>query len=286
MRRSKKAAIRLILNAWRDRGWRDQDDAALAVVERLAERGRYEESLVDAVPRAFLDRNRTTRDDVKGELSRVLGEVEIDEGSAVAVEPNRLKIVFFAANPRDQVHLRLDEEAREVEKRLRATDHRDVIDFATKWAVRPGDLIEALNQERPQIIHFSGHGSQTDELAFQDDYGGTKIVTKEALAAMIHAFSDEVRLVLFNNCFSEAHAQEAAKHIEAAIGMNNSISDAAARIFAANFYAALGYGRSVQQAFEQAKASLVLESIPEERTPQLFTRSNVDPATLVLVEAQ
>lgn len=286
MRRSKKAAIRLILNAWRDRGWRDQDDAALAVVERLAERGRYEESLVDAVPRSFLDRNRTTRDDVKGELSRVLGEVEIDEGSAVAVEPNRLKIVFFAANPRDQVQLWLDEEAREVEKRLRATDHRDVIDFATKWAVRPGDLIEALNQERPQIIHFSGHGSQTDELAFQDDYGGTKIVTKEALAAMIHAFSDDVRLVLFNNCFSEAHAQEAAKHIEAAIGMNNSISDAAARIFAANFYAALGYGRSVQKAFEQAKASLMLENIPEEQTPQVFTRSNVDPATLVLVEAQ
>lgn len=286
MRRSKKAAIRLVLNAWRDRGWRDQEDAALAVVERLAERGRYDQSLADAVPRGFLDRNGTTRDDVKGELSRVLGQIEIDESSAVAVEPNRLKIVFFAANPRDQVQLRLDEEAREVEKRLRATDHRDVIDFATRWAVRPADLIEALNQERPQIIHLSGHGSQTEELAFQDDFGGTKIVTKEALAAMIHAFSDEVRLVLFNNCFSEAHAREAVKHIEAAIGMNDSISDDAARIFAANFYAALGYGRSVQNAFEQAKAALMLESIPEERTPQLFTRSNVDPSTLVLVEAQ
>jgi CHAT domain len=286
LRRSKKAAIRLVLNAWRDRGWRDQEDAALAVVERMAERGRYEQGLVDAVPRSFLDRNETTRDDVKSELSRALGEIEIDESSAIAVEPNRLKIVFFAANPRDQVQLRLDEEAREVEKRLRATDHRDVIDFATRWAVRPADLIEALNQERPQIIHFSGHGSRTEELAFQDDFGGTKIVTKEALAAMIHAFSDEVRLVLFNNCFSDTHAQEAVKHIEAAIGMNDSISDDAARIFAANFYAALGYGRSAQNAFEQARAALMLESIPEERTPQLFARSNVDPSTLVLVEAQ
>ncbi|MBA2740656.1 MAG: CHAT domain-containing protein [Actinobacteria bacterium] len=286
MKRSKKATIRLVLNAWRDRGWRDQEDAALAVVERLAERRRYDQSLVDAVPRGFLDRNGTTRDDVKDELSRVLGEIEIDESSAVAVEPNRLKIVFFAANPRDQVQLRLDEEAREVEQRLRATDHRDVIDFATRWAVRPADLIEALNQERPQIIHFSGHGSQTEALAFQDDFGGTKIVTKEALAGMIHTFSDEVRLVLFNNCFSEAHAQEAVKHIEAAIGMNDSISDNAARIFAANFYAALGYGRSVQNGFEQAKAALMLESIPEERTPQLFTRSNMDPSILVLVEAE
>ena len=169
---------------------------------------------------------------------------------------------------------------------MRATDHRDAIDFATRWAVRPGDLIEALNQERPQIIHFSGHGSQTEELAFlEDDFGCTKIVTKEALAVMIHAFSDEVRLVVFNNCFSEYDAQEAVKHIEAAIGMNDSISDDAARIFAANFYAALGYGRSAQNAFEQAKAALMLESIPENGRPSSSREELVDPHT-VLVETQ
>jgi hypothetical protein len=286
MKRSKKAAIRLVLNAWRDRGWRDVDDAALSVVERMAnEGGTYDDAIAAVVPRAFLDRNGVSRADVSKELSRALGDVELDESSTATVKPSRLKIVFFAANPLDQVQLRLDEEAREVERRLRMTNHRDVIDFATKWAVRPGDLVEALNQERPQIMHFSGHGSASEQLVFQDDFGGTKIVAKEALASLIMAFSDEVRLVVFNNCFSEGHAREAANHVEAAIGMSDAIGDEAARIFAANFYAALGYGRSVQIAFDQARAALMLEGIPEEKTPHLYVRGDIDAEQLILVGA-
>jgi hypothetical protein len=252
------------------------------VADRIEGLGRYDDSVVDAVPQVFLDQNGINRQDARDELRRVLAGVEIGEGASDG-EPRRLKIVFFAANPRDQVRLDLDEEARDIEERLRKTDHRDVIDFATKWAVRPSDLIEALNRERPQVIHFSGHGSDTDELVFQDDFGGTKIVSKEAIASTISTVSDEVRLVLFNNCFSENHAREATKYIEVAIGMNESISDDAARIFAVNFYAALGYGRSVKAAFDQARTALMLEGIDEDRTPELFAKTGVDPSTLILV---
>jgi hypothetical protein len=257
----------------------------LRAVERYAKLGAYEESVADALPRVFLDRNGIRRDDAVDELRRVLDDVELDDGATAAEQPRRLKIVFFAANPHDQVQLDVAEEAREVEERIRRTEHRDVIDFVTKWAVRPGDLIEALNQERPQIVHFSGHGSPSDELVFQDDFGATKIVSKEAIASVIRTVSDEVRLVLFNNCFSAGHAEAAAREIEAAIGMNSSISDEAARVFAANFYAALGYGRSVRTAFDQARASLMLEGVPGDRTPQLFTRGDVKESKLILVEA-
>jgi hypothetical protein len=283
VRRSRKAAIRLVLDAWRGRGWRDEAGAALAVIERLAALGGYDDTVADALPRAFLDRNGISFNEGAGELRRVLSHVQIDEGSTIDEEPKRLKIVFFAANPRDQVQLDLAQEAREVEERLRKTQHRDVIDFVTKWAVRPADLIEALNRERPQIIHFSGHGSDTDELLFQDDFGRTKAVPKGALAATIKTVSDEVRLILFNNCFSEEHAKEAVKHIEVSVGMTDSISDDAARMFAANFYASLGYGRSVNTAFDQARAALMLEGIPEDETPHLFARRDVDAASLVLV---
>jgi len=94
---------------------------------------------------------------------------------------------------------------------------------------------------------------------------------------------DNIRLVIFNACFSREQAEAVTQYIDAAIGMNTDIGDEAARVFSAQFYSALGFGRSVQNAFEQAKASLLLENIPEEDTPELFTRENVDPNELILV---
>ena len=54
-------------------------------------------------------------------------------------------------------------------------------------------------------------------------------------------------------------------------------------IFAAAFYRALGFGKSVQNAFVQARAALQLEGIPEEGTPQLFTKLGIDPDKVILV---
>lgn len=285
MTASTKAVIRLVLDAWRERGWQDAGGAALAIASEVMGHGGYTDAVIRVVPPEFLDRNGTTREEVLGELRRVLGGVSGTTMDAAHRSAPRLKILFFASNPLDQVNLRVDEEAREIQSRLRQTEHRDLVDFASEWAVRPSDLIEAINRERPQVVHFSGHGSRQGELLFQDPDAKTKLVTREALAAMIKTFSGEVRLVVFNNCFSQAYAEDAAKFVEAAVGMNDSISDDAARTFAANFYAALGYGRSIQTAFDQARASLLLEQIPEERTPQLFVHPGVEASGLCLVPA-
>lgn len=164
---SRRRAIRLLLSAWRERGWTDRENAALLVTNAMSESGgSYSEDLVDAIPRGFLDRNRVSRAHVALELERVLGSLEID-ASEVADDPDRLRIVFFASSPTNSVPLRLDEEAREIESRLRASEHRDRIDFVTKWAVRPEDLIEALNRERPQVLHFSGHGLREESWSFR-----------------------------------------------------------------------------------------------------------------------
>jgi hypothetical protein len=74
------------------------------------------------------------------------------------------------------------------------------------------------------------------------------------------------------------------QHIPAAIGMNTAIGDEAARIFAAQFYSSLGFGHSVGKAFRQAKAALMLESIPEESTPELFMTPGLDADELVIVK--
>ncbi|RYA22433.1 hypothetical protein CRU96_13095 [Malaciobacter halophilus] len=205
------------------------------------------------------------------------------EISKIKELPKKINVLFLASNPTDQTQLRLDEEARTIMENIRKSDYKESIEFKSVWAVRPLDILQALNEFSPTIVHFSGHGSNQDEIVFQDGEGNTKLVTKEALVQTMTATSDNIRVVFFNTCYSRNQAQEIVNHIEAAIGMNDSIGDNAARIFAAQFYSAIGFGKSIKTAFEQAKAALMLENIPEEHTPELFIQNGVSQEELVLV---
>lgn len=112
--------------------------------------------------------------------------------------------------------------------------------------------MQAINESRPRVIHFSGHGSDKDEIIFQDFTGNTKSVSKSAIVEKIVATSDDVQLVFFNTCYSAAQAEAVVEHVPAGIGMNTSIGDDAARVFAAQFYSAIEFGRSVGRAVQSS----------------------------------
>ena len=65
--------------------------------------------------------------------------------------------------------------------------------------------------------------------------------------------------------------------------MNTAIGDDAARVFAGQFYSAIGFGHSIARAFQQARAAMMLEGIPEENTPELFVAPGLDGEGLTLV---
>ena len=196
--------------------------------------------------------------------------------------PEAITVLFLAANPRDTTRIGLDEEIRLVEKKLRASEFRDAVTLTTAWAVRPDDLLQALNQHRPNVVHFAGHSSE-DEIALQDADGKTKPISTDLLAQLMKLMIDNVRLIVFNTCQSHKHAEAVAAHVDVAIGMTASIDDEAARVFAAQLYSAIGFGRSVQQAFEQARLELQLEGLPGADIPELFARAGVDPNQVFLV---
>jgi hypothetical protein len=78
----------------------------------------------------------------------------------------KVKVLFFAADPLSAPpdgrasRLRLDEDVRQIRQKLRAAEHRHALDFDFRQAARTGDLIQALNETRPQVVHFSGHGKR------------------------------------------------------------------------------------------------------------------------------
>jgi len=200
--------------------------------------------------------------------------------------PEKIVVLFLAANPLDQQQLRLDEEAREIAEMIRKTKHRDSVKLEFCWAVRPMDILQAINEHTPAVVHFSGHGSDQDEIVFQDASGNAKLVSKEAIVQTMMASSEGIRLVFFNTCYSRNQAEAVVEHVEAAIGMKTSIGDEAARVFASQFYSAIGFGFSVKKAFEQSKALLMMEGIQDEDTPELFVHEGLNPENLVIVKPQ
>jgi CHAT domain len=196
---------------------------------------------------------------------------------------NKVKILFLAANPKDTTKLRLDEEIREIQTKIRAAEFRDSFDLVSRWALRPLDLLQAFNEVQPDVVHFSGHGSRNAELVLEDDAGNAKPVSEAALVSLFKNVRDNIRLVLLNACHSQDQAKAISQQVECTVGMTVGIGDEAAIVFASTFYGALAFGRSVGQAFEQGRTALMLEGIPEENTPVLLTRPGVDALTVSFV---
>ena len=213
----------------------------------------------------------------------LLHKVTMNEVEKLKNLPESITVLFLASNPLDQAQLRLDEEARSVQEYIRKSEHRDGVKLESRWAVRPMDVMQAINECDPRIVHFSGHGSEHDGIVFQDDSGNAKLVTTQAIVQVMNACSGNIQLVFFNTCFSNHQAEAVVAHIPSAVGMKTSIGDSAARVFASQFYSAIGFGKSVKEAFEQAKAALMLESIPEEDVPELFVANGIDPNNLHIV---
>lgn len=198
--------------------------------------------------------------------------------------PKKINVLFMASNPVDQVSLTLDQEAREINEAITKSKHRDSVEFITRWAAQPLDVLQAINETSPTIIHFSGHGSSNDELVLQDKNGNTKLISKDAIVQSIATSCDSVRLVIFNTCCSFEQANEMVQHIEVAIGMSEPIGDETAKIFATQLYSAIGFGLSIQQAFDQAISALKMEGCKDADVPQLYIAAELNSDEIILVQ--
>jgi CHAT domain len=195
--------------------------------------------------------------------------------------PPEVAVLFLAASPEDLAPLRLDKETREIEKRVRASELRDSIWFRSRMARQLPDLIEDMNEVRPVIVHFSGHGSDA-ALAFEDEEGRTHPLDNERLGKLLDATAGDVRLIVFNSCDSSAQAELAVAHVDLAIGMDTAINDEDAKVFAGQLYSSIGYGRSVGEAFRQAKVQIELAG-GDGDAPTLHRAEGIDPELVVLV---
>ncbi|MEA5466365.1 tetratricopeptide repeat protein [Leptothoe sp. PORK10 BA2] len=183
------------------------------------------------------------------------------------------KILILAANPKGTTPLRLGEEVREIDEGLRRAKKRDQFSIQQRWEVRSRDIYRAMLDVNPTFLHFCGHGSGDQGLAFENESGQIQLETAESLAALFDVFSERgIECVVLNACYSEVQAKAISQYISYVVGMNNAISDRSSIAFAVAFYDALGAGEPVEFAYKLACSQLI--RMDESDIPILLKKSS------------
>jgi uncharacterized repeat protein (TIGR01451 family) len=199
-----------------------------------------------------------------------LTEPQVPRGSARLP----IKVLILAANPPDTEALRIDREISEIQKTIRSGKDRDNIEVSIHLAVGPADIIQALLDHEPRLVHFAGHGGgPSGSIAVENDYGLAHIVPVDGVVHLFRTFGSSVRCVLVNACDTEKLAWELSAVVPYAIGMRQSVRDMSSIRFSAGFYQALAAGKSIEEAFQLGVIMLMMTPVGSDAlSPVLFRR--------------
>ena len=182
-----------------------------------------------------------------------------------------IKILFLAADPINEVRLLLTEEHDRIKEELFRAQSSGFI-MEARMATRPSDMIRAIHDINPDIVHFSGHGTTKGELCFLNNNNESEPIPPDALATLFKLISDRVECVVLNACYADSQAKIIAQYIDYVIGMKNRISDDAAILFSVGFYRALCVGNSYDKAFDFGKLEIQMNSFSESEIPKLIKK--------------
>lgn len=234
-----------------------------------------------------LDLQKRRRDELAH--ARTLANLSATEVRHVLIpppQPEKLRILYLTTNPDEERPLRTDAEISAVIRELRGVKYRDLIDLKIQPAATPQDLMNGINDHRPHVIHFSGHGN-AGLLAFDNasfDAPDSIHVEFDLLAEILSATDSPPTLLVMNACSTLQGSETLLEAVPTLVAMADSVDDAAASVFAVQFYSAIGAGQSVAASLRQAKAALKLALMREDADlPQLAHRDDVDPTAVCLV---
>lgn len=201
-----------------------------------------------------------------------------------------LKVLFCAANPAKTDQLNLDKEFRKVSGALQEGDNCNLLQ---RWKVTPNDLQDAIIEEKPHILHFTGHGQEGNPdmaqlaenigwemhdgsgIILHNDSGEKQIVSQEALSNMFQKICEnvDIRLVFLSACYSEPQAEAISRYVPYVIGMSDAVSYETATQFSERFYDFLIVrDYNPEEAFSHAQISLSMNEHRDRSVVVLYRR--------------
>ncbi|PHN02298.1 CHAT domain-containing protein [Flavilitoribacter nigricans] len=205
-----------------------------------------------------------------------------------------LKILMLTSNPSDTGKLQLEKEHSRISTQIQNSDHAGDFPIKSRWAVTLSKFSEALFDEKPLIVHFSGHGDistaaiqnagsrgqaleeapdpqestgiiLTSEDGRESHFVKTSVI-RRVFNSMINRHQIPIQAVIFNSCYSEAQAQALAELVPHVIGTTSSINDEAAIAFANGFYSFLTRTRGdIEAAWDNGVNQAMSYDEPEDR---------------------
>lgn len=175
----------------------------------------------------------------------------------VPPQESMTRVLWLSANPQTKASLDLEKEIRDVEDQLQAARYGEQVEIKHVMAARPFDLIHAVSDSHPGILHFSGHSSDQGIL-LRDDDGGCTVATADWLRNLLDGRG--VRLVVLNSCCSRVQAEAISTVVPCVIGTTQMLEDSAAAIFSQMFYRRLADGSSIRLAFRDARLSVEIKA--------------------------
>lgn len=275
------------VNTWhlpllfRSLGLKENNASSFYLNDKQLESQRLKHFFTDSFKFKFIDDNPLI---FAKALRQGYTEWAADEGNATPTETDRIgyiakpqpgadgkvKVLVMTASPKDAEALELNKEFNTLEDVHLRSEQRSHFSLRPVLDVQKKKMLDILLKQKPQIIHFSGHGSGSTGLLFYSDTGYSDMVRGEDLAQLFRQFNDMISCVVLNACYSEVQAQAIAQYIPNVIGTDNAIGDAVAIAFSESFYNALFSGESYEKAYQMAMAQIGLHQFPEGGRPVFY----------------
>lgn len=212
-----------------------------------------------------------------------------------AAKPEVLRVAYLTANPRivdedavgnlELTRIRVDLEMRQVKEAVKRSVHRDYIKIDHWPAATRDDVVTVLNDFRPHVVHFSGHGGDgTLEFDNGEMIAEGVPVSFEYLTRALSATDTAPTVLILNACDTLDGADILLDAVPVVIATAREIEDTGALVFAVSFYSAIASGQSIRAALDQAR--LAMDQLPTAQGDVIasLARNDIDLRDLVLVK--
>jgi len=180
-----------------------------------------------------------------------------------------IKILMLTANPANTTKLNLDREHSIIAQKLQ--QNQQDINIILKKAVSGTEFKEFTQQEKPDILHFSGHGEKGKYAGIvvqNDDKNKEELIPIGGLKALFKFFKKQfnIRVVLLNACHTQEQAATISEYVDYVIGTNVAIGDTAASAFSSGFYFQLTQNKEtkIEDAFDSGRTEAVMKGASEQ----------------------
>lgn len=207
------------------------------------------------------------------------------------------KVLVLSSNPVSTVKIDIDLERARIAEKLEKSDFSVV----SRKSVTRSRFAELIYEEKPMIVHFSGHGEVANSASEQETYvtrgigrpqvgpnneekkgkkqSGIILLDdngrnaafvkasrlKRTFNTLINRQEIRIEAVILNACYSEEQAKAISEVGVSVIGTSSEIKDTAAIAFSSGFYYAIGKGKSIEDALDWAINAVLDFDEPEDR---------------------